>query len=89
MEKWEYGQLFTIASADPVYVFQTASNQQVFTGYLLSTYDTLGAEGWIIDAPGPLLPNPPQWLLTSSGVDARIAGLAPRWASQFARRKVT
>ncbi|WP_091286860.1 hypothetical protein [Micromonospora haikouensis] len=88
MEKWEYGQLFTVRWAEPVFVFQTASNRQVFTAHMLATFDALGAEGWIVDPPGQVLFNPPQWLVDSSRVDSGVAGSPSSWTMQFARRKV-
>jgi hypothetical protein len=87
VEKWEYGQLFTVGAAvETIYLFQTPGSERALRGFMLAVCNELGVEGWLIDSPGPMMYQPPEWLLKAVGVDSFSN---PRWSIQFARRKVT
>ncbi|TCB96727.1 hypothetical protein E0H26_13940 [Micromonospora zingiberis] len=93
MEKWEYGQLYSAyvpgspfaAGSDTVYLWLTATQQEVMSGHMLSLCDKLGAQGWLLDAPGPWFDTAPAWLVTAVGFDP--ARHSMKWTTQFARRK--
>ncbi|WP_422741108.1 hypothetical protein ACN27B_18675 [Micromonospora sp. WMMD754] len=94
MEKWEYGSLFTLypqfagTMSGPVCVFQTGAGERVMEHVGLSAFNELGMDGWIIDSAGPLLSNPPDWLMSAAFSPASAVRSA-QWSIQFSRRRIS
>jgi hypothetical protein len=89
MDRWQYGSLHRAihASADDVYLFETAGSQRGFRGYWPAVLDELGAEGWIFNPPGLFMKNCPEWLLTSAGLPETDVHHVV-YGTYFARRRV-